>query len=127
MKTLPNRPPNELTRQVYNAMRDDPSPGDWCEMVDKDMEHINIHMDEGHIRGMTDGAYKQMIKSKVRADALREFETSQSGPKKTQNIQYDNLESPQEYLLSSKFNNEMRSVLYNLRCRTLKNFQRQFS
>ena len=28
--------------------------------------------------------------------------------------------------MSSKFNNEMRSVLYNLRCRTLKNFKDNF-
>lgn len=91
-------------------MRNDPSPGDWCEMVDKDMENINLHIDDKQIRGMTDGVYKQIIKSDVRAAAFRDFKTKQRGHKKTQNIQYDNLNSPQRYLLSSKFNDKMRSV-----------------
>ena len=46
--------------------------------------------------------------------------------KKTHKIPYNNLDSPQQYLVSDLFSNEMKSLLFNLRCRTVHSFKDNF-
>ena len=83
-------------------------------------------MDEQHIENITVPAYKKFIKMKVREAAFHELRAKQSQRKKTHDILYINLKSPQGYLTSPKFSNEMRSILYNLRCQTIPTFKINF-
>ena len=45
--------------------------------------------------------------------------------KKVKNNNYENFLHPQKYLMNKEFTNEMRSILFNLRCKTL-NFKDNF-
>ena len=86
LQTILKRPEGELIRNIFEAMRDDPIPGDWCEQVQKDFDKLNLHFSEEHIRSMSEDQYKSLIKDKVREEAFKEFKDMQSNHQKGKNI-----------------------------------------
>ena len=50
--TIVKRPDGVLIRKIYEAMREDPIPGDWSEQVKCDIEKIYLHISEEAIRDM---------------------------------------------------------------------------
>ena len=47
-------------------MKNNPYKGEWCEVVKKDLENVNIHMNDDQIAAMPVNRYKSLIKRKVR-------------------------------------------------------------
>ena len=126
LHTLLSRSENELTRKVYTAMKENPSPGDWCELVGKDKENLKLHMDDEHIIQTNAKDYKDMVKELVRKEADRKLKVLQVGHQKVSQLQYTLKDKPQEYLSTKLFSNDECSMLFNLRCKTVKGFKDNF-
>ena len=77
LQTIVQRSDEELTTRVYTAMKSDPTPGDWCEVVQKDFDSINLHISEEHIRQMEKAEWKKLVTTKVRSTALEILQTLQ--------------------------------------------------
>ena len=126
LQTILKRPKTELTRRIYDAMKDDPRPDDWCEMVRKDFEQVDLSLDDQTISAMTELQYKKLVKEKIRQYAFKELSDLQQTYKKVKNIIFTQFSRPQEYLIHKEFDDEMKTVLYNLRCQSFQGIKENF-
>ena len=78
-------------KEIYKHQESDPSPGDWCHLVDKDFEMIGDHQ----IEAMTPSDNKKYVKAKVRNAAFIYLEGLKSCPSKVRDNVYSDLEKPQ--------------------------------
>ena len=120
------RPPSELVKRVYQAMKDDPTPGDWCELVTNDFESINMHINDQLITQMSKSDYKNLINEKIRSTTLELLQKMQQKHQKVKHIEYTHVKTPQEYITCNKFSKEESSLLFNLRCRTVREIKNNF-
>jgi exonuclease III len=127
LKTILSRDEDEITKKVYRAQMNDPTPGDWVNQVKTDLQELELNVSEGDIAKMSDAQFKTLLKEKVRKKALNELTKTQSNHKKVKHIKYEALQKPQEYLRSSKFNNAQCSLLFNLRSQSVKGIRGNFS
>ena len=126
LQTIVKRDEEELTRRVLKAQMEDPSEGDFSEMVKKDFEEVGLPFDLGFIESSTKEFYRSTIKKKIKEQALRYLQNKQQSHSKVKNIVYENLET-QPYLKSPIFSNEETSLLFALRTRTAMTFRGNFS
>ena len=131
LQTILKRSKKELTRKVYDAMKISPRSDDWSELVRRDFEKIGLIIDEREIEVMSEAQYKCMVKRKIRISVFEDLKRTQLSYKKVKNIKYTTFNQPQDYLTHPSFCDEMRSLLYNLRCRSVRgikdNFHKMFS
>ena len=125
LKTLLDRHDGELTRRVYNAQLINITNGDWCELIKSDFKFYDIPMNEQSIKNMSIFSYKKFIKQKVRNTAFKNLQHIKNTHSKVKNNHY-NYFAPQEYLLNKSFTNEQCSLLFNLRCRSVRDIKRNF-
>ena len=125
--TILKRQPTELTRQIYNAMKDNPIKGDWIELLKDDLEKVGLTLeDEPSISGLSKDQFKSKIKKKIKELSNHELECIKSGHDKVRTIVHHTLEKPQEYLTSGLFTNSQRSILFNLRSMSERSFRDNF-
>jgi hypothetical protein len=55
----------EIIKKIYKHQKDNPSPGDWCHLVNKDYTIIGEHMAEAQIEAMSPVDFKKYVKSRV--------------------------------------------------------------
>ena len=101
-------------------------PGDWIHKLIADFESVGLEINEMSIRNMDTIQYKNMIKKLIWNKNMMEMEEKKKNHKKVKHIEYDGSRQPQKYLLSNKFDNEMCSLLMNLRCRSVNTFKDNF-
>ena len=126
LQVLLKRHTSEVTRKVYNAMKQAPLPGDWIHFVKSDFERVGLQMSELSITNMKKSEYKQIIKQLVWKKNFAEMEVRKETHKKVKHIEYDGKRKAQKYLVSHKFNNELSSLLFNLRCSSVNSFKDNF-
>ena len=117
-----NVPEHELIHRVYSAQKESPVKGDWVLMAGKDMEHINLNMEEKHIQSMSKSEYKKIIEEKVTETAFNEYNRLKSSKSKTKDVQHSKLKM-QPYMKSVDFNNKEVKTLFNLRAKTVWNYR----
>ena len=117
-----NVPEHELIHRVYSAQKESPVKGDWVLMAGKDMEHINLNMEEKHIQSMSKSEYKKIVEEKVTETAFFEYNKLKSSKSKTKDVQYSKLKM-QPYMRSVDFNNKEVKTLFNLRAKTVWNYR----
>ena len=87
-------------------------------------------MCEEEIKRMTEIQFKALVKLRVRNKVFHDLREVQSGHMKVKHIVFSRLKYPQDYLTSELLNNKTRSLLYNLRSKSVRgikdNFHRQF-
>ena len=110
------RDDNEITKKIYLAQKDDTTPGDFVELIEKDFKSINKEQDDLSITTTNRNLYKQHIKAKVKAAALDYLKEKQKQHSKIKHIQYNQLKT-QKYMVSPVFSNEEVNLLYALRSR----------
>ena len=71
-------------------------------------------------------AYKKNIKTSVWNAFSKEVLDKKKTHTNVKHIKYDQKTKPQKCLLNCKFNNEMVSLLYNLRCHSVNEFREYF-
>ena len=118
LQTILKRSENELTHRILMAQKDDPSPGDFVNLVAKDLENIEIDMSYNDIKEMGVDHFKTLIKKKTKDAAFKLLKSLQSKHSKIKNIEYDELRC-QPYMISSIFTNEEVNLLHALRSRSI--------
>ena len=126
LKTILSRHEDEVVRRVYTAMKERPLKGDWYNRVALDFEQIQVKMDEEAIMGTDLVTYKTLIKTAVWKLFFKELQGRKDMHIKVKHVQYSGNRLPQSYLTSSKFDNSMTSLLFNLRCSSLNEFKDNF-
>ena len=108
-------------------MKDNPIKGDWIELLKDDLEKVGLTLeDESIISDLSKGQFKSKIKKKIKELSIHELECIKSGHDKVRTIVHHTLEKPQEYLTSGLFTNSQRSILFNMRSMSEKNFRDNF-
>ena len=74
-----SRTDDELTKRVYEQQKKDPCKGDWCELVEKDM-------DNNSIKDMPKQELKNHVRKCVRSAAFSALKYVQSSHTKIKNI-----------------------------------------
>ena len=126
LKNILSRSDEELIKRVYTAQRDNPTQGDFVELVRKDLEDIDELFDEEAICSQDNSLFKKCLKKKIKQVAFRDLKEIQSSHSKVKNITYDNF-IIQPYITSSIFTNEMTEILFNMRSCMTKTFKSNFS
>ena len=111
------REDKELTKRVYHAQKETKTAGDFADLISKDFELINEVQDDRLIQTANRSSYKQTIKAKIKAAALKYLKEKQEGHSKVKEIQYDKFQV-QDYILNPVFSNEEVNLLHSLRSRT---------
>ena len=69
---------------------------------------------------------KKLIKTNIWNVFFQQLEQKKLTHIKVKNIKYNNSRNPEKYLTNPKFDNDMRSLWFNLRCKSVNNFQDNF-
>ena len=117
--------PSEMIRKIFETQKQNPSPGDFYEIVKNDMMTIGLKMKEDEISKMKKEKFKTIAKSKTRAAALTYLNKLKQTHSKLSGISY-NKHGVQTYLTSPLFNNESRNLLFRLRTRTVSGIRNDF-
>ena len=64
LQTILKRPDDELTKRVCNCQKKNPSEGDWCQLVTKDLEVLKLGMTEQEIKDESKSSYRTKVKHK---------------------------------------------------------------
>ena len=76
----------ELVKRIYRAQKDNPSRGDFLELVTEDLKMINEEFNEDSFLKFSKTQFKNHIKKKVKTEALRQFKLAQEGHSKVKEI-----------------------------------------
>ena len=109
-----NKDSDELTYKVYMAQRDNPTKGDFVNLVKADLEDIGVNYDEEYFKCHTKDQIKQHIKKNILKVAFKDLKLIQAKHSKVMNIQYNKFYI-QPYMTSPLFTNDMVKLLFNLR------------
>ena len=123
------RDDKELTNKIYNAQKDDCTPGDFVDLLAKDFILIEEHQDDNKIGESNCNSYKKNIKAKIKTAAFKYLKEAQQTHSKVKQIQYKKLEI-QKYMTSPLFSNEEVNLLHALRSRSTEckeNFKQKYT
>ena len=81
LQTILKRSDDEITKRVFICQRNNPSPGDWCELVMQDFIEMGLHISDEQIAGMPSDDYKTLIKEAVQEKAFKDLQNLKSGHK----------------------------------------------
>ena len=126
LKTILDREEHEITKQVYVAMKTKPYKGDWYNLIKEDFEKIGLEINEETIKATDKDTFKKLIKSSVWNVFFQELQAKKLTHTKVKDISYSGSRAPEKYLTNPKFDNNMRSLLFNLRSQSVNEFQNNF-
>ena len=118
LQTILKRSEDELSHQILLAQKDDPSPGDFVNLVAKDLQDMDINMSFKDVKEMRADTFKALTKKKTRHTAFKQLKSLQSKHSKIRSIKYDELRC-QPYMTSPIFTNEEVNLLQSLRSRSI--------
>ena len=87
----------------------------YTHAVVADFQQACIDLDERVIFNTDWLKFKSLVKTAVRKGLFQELQEKKEMYNKVKNINFSGLKKPQPYLTSYKFENEMSSMLFNLR------------
>ena len=116
---------SELIRRVYEAQKDDPTPGDFCELVKDDCIDIGLNLSDEDISKHKKKEFQKLVKKKVREAAFSHLIMRKNNHSKMKGLNYKTLKL-QEYMSSPIFNSESRNLLFRLRTRTVSGVKSDF-
>ena len=117
----------EIVKKIYVAQKKSPCTGDWVLIVAEDRLTYNIEYSDEQIAELSDDEFKKYVKKQVRHQAFNELKDIQNEHIKVKHIKFESLFSPQEYLINPQINNSIRSLLFNLRCQSVRGVKANFS
>ena len=110
---------NDLVKKVLKAQQRNPVKGDWCLVVQEDMNDLgleNITWDE--IENMSKYKFKKQVKEAMIDTAFQDLIDAKNKLSKMKNLKYDKLEL-QEYLKSQEISLRQKKMLYKFRTRMI--------
>ena len=115
----------EMLRRVYEAQTNDPSPGDFTELVKQDRDLINLNLSDSEISRIPKQRFRNLVKSKISNATFRYLHQMKEGHSKMKGLKYEKFELMQ-YLNSPLFSNTNRNLLLALRTRTVRGIRKDF-
>ena len=91
MHTILQKDETEMVRRIYEAQRNDPSPGDFIENVRKDCETIGLEMSDKEISQISKQNFKKIVKLKISNAAFKYLLSVKEEHSKMQNIKHAEL------------------------------------
>ena len=88
LQTILKREDGELTKRIYKAQANNPTSGDFVELVNSDFQMIDVEYDERKITNMSRDAYKRFVKDKIKMAALKYLRKLQEKDSKISDISY---------------------------------------
>ena len=99
LQTLLKRHDSEITKKVYEAMKENPLKCDWIELIKEDLKLVGCEqMSDDVIKSMTKIEFKNIIKKRLRVHATNKLESLKQTHKKVKQIKHINTSTPQKYL-----------------------------
>ena len=126
LKEILDRKDNEIINKIYYTQKANPLKGDWWLLVQEDFNFICENINEDFIINMKTVEYKKYIKSKIRHAVFNILKSAQTTHQKVNNIYYNTFNSPQPYITHPLFTNDLCSLLFNLRCKTVTGIKDNF-
>ena len=83
-------------------------------------------MSDEVITEMTEEKYKSFVKTQVKERAFEDLKNIQNEHSKVNNIRFENMNKPQEYLTSEVFNNKTSKMLFNMRYQSVRGLRKNF-
>ena len=108
---------HELIKRIYKEQLNNPTKGDFVELIQDDFKALNIIQNDDRIKNIKTSTYKDHIKKCTKKAAFNYLVSKQAKHTKVNTIKYTQLET-QKYMLSSIFRNEEVNQLHALRSRT---------
>ena len=126
LQTILKRHENEIIRKIYSAQKKNPIRGDWIKLVEADIKELEMNIEVEYIEQMNENNFKEMIQRKVRQQAFNEVKLLKDKHKKVKQKPFVGLGDPQIYLKHKYFSHKISSLLFNLRCQTVRNVRNNF-
>ena len=102
LKVLLQRDDDELTKKIYETQKENPSNGDFSELVQTDLKHLSDHLTESYVKSKSLESLKTEIKTLIRKKAFEYLTSKQTKHSKIKNIKYSELKT-QHYVVSLIF------------------------
>ena len=117
---------NELVKKVFKAQWENPTKGDFSELVKEDLDMIGAKYDENILLGYSKAQFKAFIKKHINEASFKYLKSLQIKHTKVQNIVYKEY-TLQPYISDSKLSNKMVSVLFSMRSSMTRGIRKNFS
>ena len=117
-QTILKRDENELTKKILKFQMNNPTVGDFIELIKNDFTMIGEKININEIEQTSVRSYKKFIKEKIRKAALKYLNEMKDQHSKIHHIKYEKLET-QKYVTSEMFSDEEVNLLFALRSRTV--------
>ena len=124
LQNILQRNDNELVKKVYLAQKADTSEGDFCQLVDSDLQLIDLQMSNDQISGMSSFDLKKLVKIKAGQAAFKDLLAIKETKSKMDNILYNRSFKPQPYILN--LTRQESSLLMALRTRSVRGIRSDF-
>ena len=103
---------------MYTTQKFSTNTGDWAALVEQDKKQLGINMSDQDIQGVSKEAFKRYVTKKVKANFLIYLNGMKNKHSKSNNLKCDELKTA-EYLVSPRFSQKEKILLFKLRSRTL--------
>ena len=124
LQTILHRSDEELIKKVYLAQRADTTEGDFCQLVDADMDLLNLQLTDVQIGSLSSWELKKLVKLKANQAAFQYLIEVKETKSKMSNITYLSSFTAQDYMLN--MTREQASLMLALRTRTLRGIRTDF-
>jgi hypothetical protein len=125
LQTILKRDATELTSKILKAQVEDPFKGDFCQLVDEDVQMIHLNMLHSEIQKISKNKLKKILKLRVRSTAFTYLQSMQEGKSKMERLKYHKLETI-SYMKSPLFSQGESSLLMSLRTRCVRGIRNDF-
>ena len=116
---------NEILSKYYFAQKASPLPGDFYNLVCRDLQLLGLHMNEHEITSMNKSRFKRLVKAKSVTAAKNYFHKLQMSHSKVNTINYLS-HSMQPYLGNPIFSESERRTLFGLRTHMIRDMRMNF-
>ena len=111
---------------MFEAQKNDPTAGDFFNLVMDDCNLVDMNMTENEISTMKKDKYKEIVQSKVKQSAFQYMKETQQKHSKVKTISYGSKLIMADYLKSPLFNSDNAETLLALRTRTVHGIRNDF-
>ena len=113
-----NEDSKSLIHKFYKLQSEQPVKGDWCLTVKDNLKTLEITMSESQIKNLSIYAFKKIVSTAIRKEALNYLVKLKNSHSKVLHIQYRTLKM-QDYLVPSNIPTEVAKFTFLCRSRML--------
>ena len=124
LHTILIRDPEELIYKVYQAQKQEPVTGDFCELVQNDFELLGLQLSEESLKSFSKYDLKSLVKITARKQAFKYLMSIKETKSKMDDICYLNSFKTLQYMQS--MTREQSSLLLAMRTRSVRGIRSDF-